>query len=41
MVDRQQVTASLVAVLLVVGLIGAGLAYNQVPEGHEGRRRHG
>ncbi len=36
MVDRQQVTASLVAVLLVVGLIGAGLAYNQVPEGHEG-----
>jgi regulator of protease activity HflC (stomatin/prohibitin superfamily) len=36
MVDRQQVSASLVAVLLVVGLIGAGLAYNQVPEGHEG-----
>jgi regulator of protease activity HflC (stomatin/prohibitin superfamily) len=36
MVGRQQVSASLVAVLLVVGLIGAGLAYNQVPEGHEG-----
>jgi|GEM_PF-1400044 len=36
MVDRRQVSVSLVAVLLVFGLVGAGLAYNQVPEGHEG-----